>query len=137
MANPLSQDDSTIDDLDALWRRIHPNWWIPDQNGGGKRLTSAAFQNSKNTNSCSVLLEKEMRINGRSIQDALAKRDGYGMAKILAGQARASSDPPQVLVRESTVADPEHANIVGEKRKPAQRVLREAAIMLLEPSIPT
>lgn len=137
MANPLSQDDSTIDDLDALWRRIHPNWWIPDQNGGGKRLTSAAFQNHKGTISCSVLLGAEMRNNGKNIQDALAGREGYGLAEISAGQARASSDPPQVLVREPTVADPEHANIVGEKRKPAQRVLREAAIMLLEPSIPT
>lgn len=135
MANPLSQDDSTIDDLDALWRRIHPNWWIPDESG--MRLTSAAFQNYKGTNSCSVLLEQEMRDNGKNIQDALAAFEGYGLATIAAGQARASSAPPQLLVRVRTDAEPEHAHIVGQKTKPVRRILTEAAVMLLEPSIPT
>lgn len=61
---PEYPDDTTIDDASILWRRIHPDWVVTDENRGGVRVTSLAFNNSSDGSPTSVHLEEVAREYG-------------------------------------------------------------------------
>lgn len=118
-------DDLDIVDEVVLWRRIIPEWYVPDQNTGGYRITSQAFQNYPGTSNMSVGIADEC--DGE--EDFLANHDGYGIAAITAGLCR---DCDQVIVRDP-VEHPAHCHVVGDKKK-KKKCLRAGATIVVEPS---
>ena len=123
-------DDLSIDDADPLWRRIHPKWYVPDGRGG-RRLSSAAFENSPDGSGMSVTLGREAEAEGGSPQAAVERFPGYGLASLVARRCR---ELDQTLQRDPTEEDPHHALVNGKKTKRIQRELAKAASLLVDPA---
>lgn len=115
-------DDLTIADGAVLWRRIHPMWAV-EENHGGLRVSSAAFDDSKDGSPTSVFIADIVRSTGRQAGQLLAGFKDYGLAALTAGQARA---PGQRVARDPLPEEPAHAFIVGKKTKPVKRALAAA-----------
>lgn len=87
MPVPPYFDDAGISDSVDLWRRLIPAWIVPDDNTGGVRISSAAFDDSRDGTPMSVLLADVVAQTRRTPEDVLAAFDGYGLAAITAGSA--------------------------------------------------
>ncbi len=124
MAGPAYEDDPSIRDDSALWRIIHPNWIVPDDNERGWRVSSAAFDDSKDGSPLSVLLSEIIASTGRTADDLVARFAGYGLATITAGVARAQR---QGIARTPEPDEPAHASVFGKKTGAVKRALARAA----------
>jgi hypothetical protein len=114
MSGPPYEDDRTIDDPSILWRRIHPDYVIYDENLGRHRPTSQAFQNQRGTNTISVVLAEVVCRDNRGPESVLANHDGYSLAQLTAGLARSLA---QGVARDPVPQEPAHAVVFGEKPK--------------------
>jgi hypothetical protein len=125
-------DDRTILDPDPLWRRIHPDQFVSDGQSGW-RVSSAAFDNSRDGSGMSVSLGREAQAAGVDPSLALQRFPGFGMASVTAGECRKLE---QWIERDPTRADPYHALVNGCKPKRVQRELAKAAKLLIRPREP-
>jgi len=122
----LPPDDADIQDSEELWRRIHPSWWVWDDKISGHRLSSQAFENSRDGSGTSVVLSSES-----STEQVLGGFPGYGLAALTAGAARAAEQG----VRRVPIQDvPGHAQIEGKKSGPIKRRLVEASKVIATPT---
>lgn len=117
-------DDLDIVNETVLWRRILPEWYVPDENTGGYRITSQAFQNQTGTMNMSVCVADECE----GTDDLLAGHDGYGIAALTAGHCR---DCDQGIVRDP-VEHRAHCHVVGNKKK-KKRCLQKRATIVIAP----
>ncbi|MCK6481650.1 MAG: hypothetical protein HUU06_02265 [Planctomycetaceae bacterium] len=136
MADQDSTDDPTIANEDPLWRRIFHRWWVLDKNlqPPRKRLSSQAFEDSKDGTPCSVHLGKDATAAGVSAESIMQRFPEHGMVSIPAGIARENglgvvrhpdrNEPPNP-------EDPFHAYLVGDKKRKACVELGEKAIWLV------
>jgi hypothetical protein len=124
VAGTACEDDRSIADQAALWRLIHPNWIVQDDNERGWRISSAAFDDSKDGSPLSVLLAEVIASTGRTADDLLAQFTGYGLAAITAGSARAQR---QGVSRTPRPNEPAHASVFGKKTGSVKRALARAA----------
>jgi hypothetical protein len=124
-------DDQSIADDAILWRRIHPNHFIHDENRGGLRPSSAAFANHKSRQVMSVILADVSLRCDRGPNEVLALYSGYALAAITAGTAR---ECQQAVVPEPLPDEPGHAVVAGEKTKAVMRRLAAAAVWIIAPS---
>lgn len=131
MASERLVDDATIGNDAELWRRIHPQWVVPDGNTGSVRVSSAAFDNSPDGSPTSVLLAGLVRQTDRGAEDVIAGFDGYFLAALTAGQAR---DCQQGVARNPLEDEPAHAYVFGQKTKPLKRCLARHATWVIAPS---
>ena len=118
-------DDADIPNSAKLWRRIFPRWWVWDDRIGGKRLSSQAFETSRDGSGTSVVLEAES-----TIEQVLHGHEGYGLAELTAGSARAVG---QGVRRVPLVNVPGHAQIEGVKSGPIKHALVKACVILIPP----
>lgn len=125
-------DDPTIADDSILWRRIHPSWIVADENRGGFRISSAAFDNSEDGTPTSIHLEEVARAFGQTAEAILRPFVGYGMAALTAGQGRGCG---QAIGRDPLPDDPTHGFIAGQKTKSVKRRLSAASTWLIHPSV--
>lgn len=123
-------DDATIANESDLWRRIHPTWIVRDENEGGYRVSSAAFDDSPDGSPTSVLLAEVVRQTGRDWPEILAGFHGYALASITAGQAR---DCGQGVVRDPLPKESAHACLFGSKTKAVKRCLARQAEWVTAP----
>jgi hypothetical protein len=123
-------DDNTISDDEQLWRRINPVWFVPDDNRGGLRPSSAAFDDSKDGSPLSVLLASVVRSTGRNAADVLSGFNKYALASFAAGAARSCG---QGVDRTPLEDEPAHASVFGRKTKPVKRHLANAAQWVIAP----
>ena len=123
-------DDSSIADDSILWRRIHPTWVVADENRGGFRVSSAAFDNSEDGTPTSVHLEVIARAIGLAAEKILTPFVGYGMASLAAGQARACN---QSVGRDPQPDDPTHGFLGGQKTKSVKKRLAAACLWVINP----
>jgi hypothetical protein len=130
MADGAYCDDSSIADDTSLWRRIPPGWWVPDENLGRLRPTSAAFDDHRNGTPMSVLIEDVVLSTGRGPDDILAPFKGYAMASIRAGVARECS---LGVMREPLPEEPAHAVVFGKKSKGVRAKLATNCEWVVEP----
>ena len=119
-------DDEDIPNSAKLWRRIFPKWWVWDDKIGGKRLSSQAFENSRDGSGTSVVLEAES-----TIEQVLHGHDGYGLAELPAGAARAAEQGVRRVPLEDV---PGHAQIEGVKSGPTKNALVKACEILVAPT---
>jgi hypothetical protein len=130
MAGPALVDDPAITNDESLWRRIHPDWVVPDQNRGGVRVSSAAFDDSHDGSPLSVLLAGVVRATGRGPENVLVGFLGYALASITAGDARTCGQGVAPTPRSD---EPAHASVFGPKTKPIKRQLAKAARWVITP----
>jgi hypothetical protein len=119
-------DDLAIVNETVLWRRISPEWYVPDKNTGAYRITSQAFQNYPGTLNMSVCIAHECV----STDDLLTGHNGYGVAALTAGRCR---DCDQGVIRHP-VEHPAHCHVVGDKRK-KKKCLQKGATIVVEPAL--
>lgn len=122
------RDDSSVPDSEHLWRRIFPDWIVPDQNTGELRISSAAFSNSRDGSPTSVLLESKVRETGRTASDVLAAFPGYGLVSLTAGHARRCG---QGVYPDPTPEEPAHACISGRKTHRVRRCLASSCTWVI------
>jgi hypothetical protein len=130
MAGPAFVDDPTIADDASLWRRIHPAWAVPDEYRGGWRVSSAAFDDSRDGSPLSVLLAAAVAATGRGPANILARHEGYSLASFTVGTARACG---QGVARTPTPDEPAHASVFGPKTSRVKRNLANAARWVIGP----
>lgn len=113
-------DDPTIDAETILWRWIRPDVIVTDpKRPSGWRLSSQAFEDSKNGTPCSIALRDETW----SAEEVLARFPNYSIAQLTAGTAR---DRGQAVLRWPDANMPGHAYLAGAKRKSVLRDLAKA-----------
>ena len=134
MGDAPLEDDRTISDDAALWRRVHPNWIVPDDNATGSRVTSAAFDDSRDGTPLSVLLAEVVARTQRTAHDVLAGYEGYSLAAITAQTARGFG---QGIARTPDPNEPAHASVFGPKTKPNKRGMAKRASWVIAPAGPT
>ncbi len=122
-------DDPTIPDDAVLWRRVPPNFYVPDERLGRSRPSSMAFENSRDGSPMSVVLASE----ARSVEAVLQGHEGYGLVAITAGLARACG---QVVTRDPLPEEPAHALVAGAKTSAVKKRFAREARTIVEPSAP-
>src|SRR5690349_3173057 len=105
-------DDSSLTDSTSLWRRIPPWHFIYDGNLQRWRPKSAAFDNDPDGGPMSVVVGDLVRAAGREPDTVLIGHEGYALATITAGLARACG---QGVARDPTTEEPAHALVFGPK----------------------
>lgn len=133
MAEPAGYaDDPAVEDEAALWRRVPRQWVVKDENRGGFRPSSAAFQDSSSS-PMSVLLEKIMTAAQRTPADALKGYEGHSLCAFTAGAARALGQ--QVSTRPEIPDEPAHGFVVGKKTGRVKNELSKSSRwVILNPS---
>jgi hypothetical protein len=120
-------DDATIPDSAKLWSRIFPKWWVWDEKTNAFRLSSQAFENSRDGSGTSVILADES-----TLEEVLSGFNGYGLAAITAGAARAAQ---QGVHRVPLVDVRGHAQIEGKKSGAVRAKLVSAAEIIFPPTL--
>ena len=131
MSQPVTQDDSTIGDDVALWRRVNPDWWILDENEGRYRLSSQAFQNYPKHEAFSVSVSCDAEEEGAAPRDIVANHRGFGVAAFSAGFAREKGQGVIRVPKEGEIA---HGHVVGRKSKSVKKSFAKSAVVLIEPT---
>jgi hypothetical protein len=133
MSDPSSsyQDDPTILDEAELWRRIPPLHIVPDNNRGGLRISSAAFEDHPNGSAMSVLLGDEVLASGRDAQSVISQYPGFLLASVTAGLARSLD---QGIIRKPLPdEEPAHAEVFGRKTGSVRKKLSRGATWIIGP----
>jgi len=120
-------DDTSISDAAELLRRISAHWWVFDDRTGRRRLSSAAFENSRDGSGTSVAIAAETSLDAQ-----LQGYPGYGLASLPAGKAR---EQQQVVRRVPLDEMPWHAQIEGRKTGSIKKALSAACEILVEPAM--
>lgn len=121
-------DDPRISDAEDLWRRIHPDHWVPDNNVGGMRVSSAAFNNESNQLAMSVNIASKCAMPAVVMEGY----EHHGLAALTAGHAR--RDCGQGVVPAPEPDNRAHAHVTGEKPKRVRKCLQRGASVVVEPS---
>ena len=125
------RDDPTILDDAALWRRIPPWHFVPDQNLGVVRPSSAAFENDPDGNPMSVFLAEIVERTGRKAEDALVGHRDYALSAFTAGLARRCK---QGVASDPVPDEPAHAVVFGKKTKSISRTLAKGSEWIIPPA---
>lgn len=120
-----------VEDEDHLWRKIHPIYYIYDQNLKKKRFTSSAFKDKE----LSVYIAKLVIESKRNVTDLL--KDKYannGMVSFTAGFARSKGQ--EVIHKphdDNQDVDPAHGLVKGRKSHKTCLEFAENCVWLVYP----
>lgn len=120
-------DDSSVADVTPLYRRVHPNYVVLDENRNCKRVSSGAFK--ERVKEMSVHIGDVLDAAGRDPSE-LVEDIPHCLISITAGFVRHHS---QVVVRSPTPEDESHGDVVGNKPKRTLRAFAEAAVWVVAP----
>jgi hypothetical protein len=123
------RDDPSIRDEARLWRRISPVFYPIDPVTGKRRLSSAAFDDSKDRSPMSVVLAD--REDAPPTPELWTRSfPGYGVAELTAGGTRAYR---QGVAHTPEDGEPAHGSVFGKKTGAVKNRLREIAALLVVP----
>lgn len=134
--------DDPVDDDVWLYRLVKVVNCKPVQ--GRWEFQSTAFANSSregHEKEMSVVLGDTLTSLERAPEDLPdfrypAKAEEWGVAKLLAGSARAVQSEEQEVVRSGLDSEPAHGDVVGWKKKQrTRRALKKSASWVVEPSL--
>lgn len=115
--NERFPNDPRVEALEVLLRRIPPWHFIRDENIGGLRPSSAAFDDDGDGHPMSVYLSGVMQNENRPSASVLHGNEGFALAGILAGLAR---DNRQSIHPDGD-GDSAHAVVCGPKSQSTRR----------------
>lgn len=131
MANnhdPHKDDCDGILDSDGLIRRIFRGWIVPDQKKtDGYRLSSQAFEDSRDGTPCSVNVQKA----ARTLEQMAERFPEHSFALLNAGFARTKE---QGVCFHADPDEPGHAYLHGPKRRQILYALADNASYLSGPN---
>lgn len=130
MASADYTDDLSIEDGNALWRRIPPRHFVMDENRGGYRPSSAAFEDHPSGTPMSIHVAKDASADGHQPEDVLRGHDGFALAAFTAGTAR---ELDQGVAREPLPDEIAHGVVFGKKTRGIRRRLSRASEWVLAP----
>jgi hypothetical protein len=119
-------DDASVADDCLLYRWLREQDVIWDANRNRQRPTSAAFQNTTDTDQMSIVLGDTLADLGR-LPEALA--NPY-LASLGAGYVRSID---QHVERDPLASEPAHGHVVGEKAESRRRRMAHTAVMVVAP----
>ena len=126
----MGVDDDSIQNNDALYRRIPNVQIVYNENLGESRPTSKAFQNESNQNAMSVSHAIKLVNNGRSPADLISKYPDSCLASITAGLARKYN---QIVYFDEIDEDISHTHIEGNKSKSCRRAFAKISLWVIPP----
>src|SRR5581483_2549406 len=121
MAPEYSDDGEGIPDATELLRRIRPEVIVADEKAStGYRLSTQAFEDSKDGTPCSVAV----RHLAKPVSEICQQYPGYGLASVTAGDGRQQQ---QGVCFWPDPDEPGHAYLFGNKSRSVRKALAEAA----------
>lgn len=124
------KDDPSIANDSHLYRRIHPDQFVPDENAGTVRPSSAAFTNSEDGSPMSVALGDTLSDLGRAPATVLDHYRRHALARLTAAVARESR---QTVCRLPVDDEPAHGGVGGTKSKGVRRQLAQSSVWEVPP----
>ncbi len=122
-----TEDGPRVADTTLLYRRVHPNFVVPDEDRGCQRLSGGAF----NDEEMSVHLGDVLTRIGKDPKTVVAHP--YCLVSLIARVAR---DNGQTIVRSPTDEDESHGAVNGRKPKSVLNALKAAASWEVAPPQP-
>jgi hypothetical protein len=126
-------DDKTVLNGERLFRRIHPQWKVPDYTNQRWRISKAAYDNSRDGSPTSVSLEQTLLSLGLSVLHPLQGHEGYYLAAVRMGVARGCQ---QGIHRDPQPNDPSHALLFGTKTESVRKNLAKQSEWIVAPTEP-
>ena len=133
-------DDPAISDDARLFRRLSPEWVVPD-NGGGLKVSSQAFQDQPDGSgglAMSVFVERLLIDAGLSIQDIVVDHPGYGVGVFKASDIRAQG--LGVVLAPNAADGPRgqaHAHVICHKSGSVRKAIARACAREIDPQSPS
>ncbi len=125
-------DDPSIKDTARLFRRIHPQWIVYDQNRRMRRPSSRNFNDSQDKTPMSVYVEEIAIQHNQTPSDFLKDEwSHHFLAAITAGWARQCG---QKVYPSATKEEPAHADVAGRKPSNTRSRLAQPAEWVIGPS---
>ena len=124
-------DRDNIPDKYYLLRRVPPVHFVPDENLGCIRPSSAAFENDKNGDPMSVRVQELLFELGHDLESVLQGHEGFALARLEAQFVRTLG---QIIALDEVPAEPAHGLVVGDKKKSCRRKMSKHATWAIEPS---
>ena len=132
MSDEQYTDDPTIYDDNILWRRITKVQCVDDKNRGGKRPSSAAFNNHPNGTPMSVALaDVFFKETSNDPNDYIKGHDNVvALTSFTAGFAR---ELGQKIIRTPLPEEPAHAEVPGKKTDSVRKQFAKKAQWIIPP----
>ena len=113
-------DEISVEDEAYLFRRIHPEQIVKDQNSGLCRPSSAAFKNPE----LSVDAEPLLHAQGLDWRSSLRDNRTYSLVRFHAGTAR---EVGQEVVHKPVEGNEAHCEVIGKKTPSVAKALSAAS----------
>ena len=124
-------DDASIGNDVRLFRRIHPQWIVRDDNLKCLRPSSQAFNNSQDDTPMSVNREDILQQERREPATLLAGFNEWALAAIRAGTMR---EQGQGIASDPTPEEASHALVFGAKPSNVRKRIARSAEWVIEPN---
>lgn len=123
-------DEPKITDDVQMLRRIPPFHFVKDENIGGIRPSSAAFEDDEDGHPMSLYRRNVIEYEGGSVDRVMAGHHGYGLASVTAAQLRSrqQTNHPNPLPDEAA-----HAVACGPKTHSNRKFLARRAVWVIPP----
>lgn len=120
---PIRIDDPAIADDDLLWRRLHPTWVVPTDEGF--RISSAAFKDGRH----------EVSVDLAALTTQVQTLAGFPQQGLAELKARVPRSLGHAIVRDPVEGNPAHALICEPPSQPNKKRERDAKEMARQASI--
>lgn len=108
----MEEHDESVPQDATLWRRIPDRHWV-DDGRGGKRPSSAAYEDDPDGSPTSVTIAAESTV-ARCLDPVRALSSLFAVAQF---PAKAATDKGLAVRRQPTAQEPAHALLIGNKTK--------------------
>jgi len=126
----IYEDDLSIRDHIRLFRRIHPDWIVWDENLNCYRPSSQAFNDSKDGSPMSVHREDILEGENREPGIVLAGFNDWALAALSAGTLRQNK---QGIASDPLPDDRSHALVFGPKPPKVRKRIAKASEWAIRP----
>lgn len=123
-------DDPAIQDADQMLRRIPPWHIVPDANSGGRRPSSAAFEDDDDGAPMSMYRRTVIDATGGNFKRVMVGHIGYGLVGLSAGDLRGRD---QTVHSDPLEDEPAHAVICGPKTDGNRKFFYRRSVWVVAP----
>lgn len=123
-------DDGDILDDDQMLRRVPPIHFVPNENVGGVRPSSAAFEDDSDGSPMSMYRRTVIDATGGNVERVMVGHIGYGLAGLRAGDLRARD---QTVHSDPLEGEPAHAVVCGRKTNGNRKFFYRQSVWVIPP----
>ena len=123
-------DDPDTHNADQMLRRVPPWHFVPDDNSGSLRPSSAAFEDDDDGSPMSMHRRTVIDSTGGHIERLMVGHIGFGLVGLSAGDLRSRD---QTVHSDPLDDEPAHALICGTKTDSNRRFFRRQSVWVIAP----